>query len=25
VWAFDPDRARVELTNDWIRAGRGHV
>jgi hypothetical protein len=25
VWAFDPDRARVELTADWIRAGRGHV
>jgi ABC-type hemin transport system ATPase subunit len=25
VWAFDPDRARVELTTDWVRAGRGHV
>lgn len=25
VWAFDPDGARVELTADWIRSGRGHV
>jgi hypothetical protein len=25
VWAFDRDRTRVELTADWIRAGRGHV
>jgi hypothetical protein len=25
VWALDPDRARMELTADWIRAGRGHV
>ena len=25
VWAFDPDGARVELTADWIRSGRGYV
>jgi hypothetical protein len=25
VWGFDPSSQRVELTADWVRAGRSHV